>query len=41
MIALIPIEQAMPLLQMITECSDWCRGTHPGRLICPQWRPAK
>lgn len=36
---LIPIEQALPLLRLIEECSYWCAMTHPGRLLCPAWRP--
>lgn len=39
-ITLIPIDQAMPLLRVLAECSDYCRTTHPGRLLCPKWRPA-
>lgn len=38
---LIPIDLAMPLLRVLAECSDYCRTTHPGRLICPQWRPGE
>lgn len=40
-IRLIPVDQAMPLLKMLAECSDYCRSTHGGRLLCPQWRPGE
>lgn len=38
---LIPADQAMTLIKILAECSDYCRSTHPGRLLCPQWRPGE